>query len=521
MKKFAIIVVAVVFALASGTVRAATLTWTGAVDGNWDAATANWSGGSGIFVDGVDDVIFDNAAGGTINISPNMSPLSTTVSAASGTYTFNGGPIDSGSLTKSGGGTLWLNNPNTYTGGTVLNGGNVNPGNLVDGVFGTGPVTLNNGASVGFSRQNEGAIRSTNQWIVNSGAFVGGNSFSDWNYGAITLNGQLTVDTGSTGNRHLLGIISGAGRIVKTGWGNGSLYLYGANTYSGGTSNAGGWVKLGHTNALGTGTLWMDGVGQCLSAEANLNVGTGVTNSIMLLKDCQIVLWGNWPIVNYDMLLSGPISGPGGITIIGNMRKLVLSGANTFSGSTTINSAWLVISNSLALQNSTLICTNFSANTNVAFAAGITNFTLGGLSGTNDLALTNQAGAVFNLTIGNSLGIGSSYDGVLSGGGSLTKIGNSTFTLTATNTYTGYTAVSNGTLSVTHAQALSANVIYLSSSANLNLNFTGTMTNYMLIIKGVAWPTGTYGSNNFSQITGPGKVCTLWPPLSGMVITIR
>ena len=74
--------------------------------GNWDTTTANWTGDSTTFTDdGTVNVIFDKTNGGTITISAGMSPLSTTVSAASGTYTFSGGPIDgSGSLTKSGGG---------------------------------------------------------------------------------------------------------------------------------------------------------------------------------------------------------------------------------------------------------------------------------------------------------------------------------------------------------------------------------------------------------------------------------
>jgi len=420
----------------------------------------------------------------------------------------NAGGASSVTISSQSGG-LMLNAVSTYTGGTAINGGTVGQANLVDGVFGTGPITLNGGATVTFSRQNI-----TNQFVINSGTFGGGNSFSDYNYGPITLNGLLTIDTGGSGQRYLYGVISGAGGIIKTGaeMYDRGVFLFGNNTYSGGTTNNGGSIRLYNTNALGTGSLTMNG--GLLAAGADLSGGTGVTNSIVLLKDSTINLSSN-------MLLSGVISGCGGVTVAGGTKKLILSGSNTFCGITTISSGILVLSNSLALQNSTLYYNNMSANTNISFAAGITNFTLGGLTGSNNLALTNQSGLAINLTVGNNLGINSTYDGVLSGASSLQKAGYGTFTLTGTNAFTGSIMVSNGTLSVSKAQAFNGNAIYLSSTATLNLNFTGTTTNYMLTVNGIARPTGIYGSNNISQITGPGKVFTLWPPLGGLVIKIR
>jgi len=113
----------------SGTLNiplAATLTWNPGGGGNWDTATANWIGDASTFIsDGSQDVIFDKTAGGTITISAGMQPASTTVSATSGTYTFNGGPITgSGGLTKSGAGQLTMNTANnTYTGKTSVQGG--------------------------------------------------------------------------------------------------------------------------------------------------------------------------------------------------------------------------------------------------------------------------------------------------------------------------------------------------------------------------------------------------------------
>jgi hypothetical protein len=95
--------------------NAATLNWAVPGSGQWDTASPNWTGDATIFVsDNTQNVIFDNTAGGTITIASGMSPVSTTVSAASGTYIFEGGPIATGSLIKGGAGTLTLTGANTY-----------------------------------------------------------------------------------------------------------------------------------------------------------------------------------------------------------------------------------------------------------------------------------------------------------------------------------------------------------------------------------------------------------------------
>ena len=94
------------------------LVWNLAGGGDWDFTTDNWFGQTSAttqpFANAL-DVIFDNTAGGTINIPASVYPLSTTVSAASGTYTFAEGRSATGSLTKDGGGTLrvavWLRFP--------------------------------------------------------------------------------------------------------------------------------------------------------------------------------------------------------------------------------------------------------------------------------------------------------------------------------------------------------------------------------------------------------------------------
>lgn len=186
------------------------------------------------------------------------------------------------------------------------------------------------------------------------------------------------------------------------------------------------------------------------------------------------------------LTISANISGSGGLTFVGfrtnsgNAGRLILSGANTYTGVTNFYgygaaTADFYLTNSLALQNTTV---NYVANRGSTLffgnggTSGQTAYTFGGLSGNANINLNNNnttVGAVA-LTVGGN-NDSTTYSGILSStvaGGSLTKIGTGTLTLGGVNTFTGATTVSNGTLALASAGTLASTSYVIGNGGTFN-----------------------------------------------------
>jgi len=131
--------------------------------------------------------------------------------------------------------------------------------------------------------------------------------------------------------------------------------------------------------------------------------------------------------------------------------------------------------------------------------------TLGGLKGSQDMGLTNAGGAAVAFSIGNN-NQSTAYSGSLSGSGSLTKIGAGTFTLNATNSYSGPTVVQSGTLAFGAMGAVTNTVRFdLALGAFLDVQATaGLVLALNQELKGNGVVVGNVDASNGGIIT-PGS----------------
>ncbi|EBX7484096.1 hypothetical protein DS563_23985, partial [Salmonella enterica subsp. enterica serovar Ealing] len=126
--------------------------------------------------------------------------------------------------------------------------------------------------------------------------------------GDVTDNAVLELNTGGDFDN----AISGSGQVVKSG--DDVLTLSGSNTYTGGTTISGGTLIASNVEALGTGDVTDNAV-------LELNTGGDFDNAI---------------------------SGSGQVVKSGD-ETLTLSGTNTYTGGTLISGGTLVASNVEAL----------------------------------------------------------------------------------------------------------------------------------------------------------------------------
>ena len=155
---------------------------------------------------------------------------------------------------------------------------------------------------------------------------------------------------------------------------------------------------------------------------------------------------------------------------------LTLDGSNTYTGSTTVSVGTLDVTGSLA---SSVIGVSDGATLKVDGSSLGDTTSAVTLTGTGDMILAGNetigslagAGTVTNggytLTTGGN-DTSTTYSGVASGTGGLTKAGSGTLTLDGSNTYTGSTTVSVGTLDVTGS--LASSVIGVSDGATLKVD---------------------------------------------------
>ena len=566
-------------------------TRTASVTGNW-SNTATWGGNpvpaasDAVIINSNVTVTLDVNTNNILSLTINTQAATGTNGLVVGTYTLN-----TGTIVMTGSGTSGRFSTISISTGTVNATGNISfSGTAAQArlIF-SGAGTLNVGGSfaIGIFTASTGTVN----FNANAAQSIG-----SYTYNNLTLSGTLAkTTTGATVN----GILSLEGTATTTGtaatYGSSATLQYkGTGAQTTGTEFPATWsgsggvviantsgnavtlnqnktvnkaltVKAGAILALSNRTL---GSPTSLTLEGGATTGASITGSGILtlggdvtINDATTGTSGatiSAPLalgatrtftVNddgtsaTDLTISGIISGAFGVTKAG-AGTMMLSGANTYTGTTSISEGTLSAStivvaagasnignttSAVVLGSSTTSGTLLYTGASATYTRGFTvNAFGGGINNTTANLLTIGTGGIANggqLTLTNTSTGGTTISSIISSTGSITvnNSGTGTTTLSGTNTYTGNTSVSAGTLKLGSTTALGTSAATtVSLGAVLDLSGFTLSTARPLTLNGTgltASPAGaltnTGGNATYSGAITLGSASTITATTSG------
>jgi fibronectin-binding autotransporter adhesin len=360
-------------------------------------------------------------------------------------------------------------------------------------------ISLNGISAYNIRRSSTGPNSFLWQYQVGAGSWTDiGSSFAGGatttsagnSQAAITLSGIPAlqgVSSSSTIGLRILGW--GATNTGGTGFLNqfqtgddfiitGSVASASAFTTWTGTGSAGVWSN-GTAGQLGgnyandlANTVTFTGTATNVTASGPVQAGSLIfnTDSYILGGAVQLGVGSITTTGSITTNITASISGNGSSGLIkAGEGTLILSGNNSYSGTTTLNAGTLTIGNATAL----------GSTGNITFSGGALQYG----SGINtDLSprIRNSVSAIIVDTNNNNVTFGTALDASNTGG--LTKQGTGTLTLSVNNTLTGPLQVTGGTLSLSSGtlsiNTASASTISgtLSGSGSLTKQGAGTLT---------------------------------------------
>ena len=438
-------------------------------------------GGSGFGATAIANMVDDLSGNGTLKIdsititNPGnnyTAPSVTLVGGGSGVSAATlGTPTTSantsGGLTKSSAGNLTLSGVNTYTGATTINAGTLT---ISEGSIASSSNIVNNGAL---------AYALTTNARTYANAITGSGSLTKSGTNSLTLSGtnSYTGNTNVTGGTlQISGATNTGSSVLNVGSGSagaftvatgGSFATTGALNLGSGTTGNALTVQSGATMNVGSiANPWGSSYsvsGTLTSAGAwtvSTNRTTDTFNGSGTINAASLTLGNATTGMNY--------SGTGAINLSGSVTVATNNGAGapfyTQSGGT-LNASGMLLGDNV---------TNTSGSRTFNLTGGRVNLGAGGIASTGSTAatrvvnlgtgtlgasadwssslpmnLTTVAGVTINTldSADNSTARTITLSGVLSGtSNSLTKDGAGILVLSATNTYTGPTTISAGTI---------------------------------------------------------------------------
>jgi fibronectin-binding autotransporter adhesin len=350
----------------------------------------------------------------------------------------------------------------TYPGGTgsysSTTASGWNKGIFVDGlVSGSGNLILEQ-AGTGGNGANAEPTENGNQ------TGTGDTSIVMFTNNSNSYSGTITVEASSTAASSYLGVNGNTALQYAT------INLVGVNGGATAGEKWGSYPLLFQTPGTGDTSVTTDsftlgaleGTGNVALTEINEgNLAAG--NSVALTV-------GNSTAGAANATYSGVLSGGGSLTWAGS-GTWTLTGSNTYTGGTTISSGVLSLGVVNALSSTGAINVSGGTLSTGSFnnTVGAVTLTSGNITGTSGV-LTGTSYAVQSGNVSAILG---------GTGVALTKTTSGTVTLSATETYTGATAVNGGNLTITGALGNTAVTV---GAGTLNLNNASAISQNTLTV---------------------------------------
>lgn len=269
------------------------------------------------------------------------------------------------------------------------------------------------------------------------------------------------------------------------------------------TATSAGTLDLGGgTLTLANGALATTGNSDAVAGGGILAQGSGrttIANGQLGAANQEVI---THVIGTGGLEISSNISSGGGSYVKSGAGDVYLSGSNTFTGQTTILEGRAFAGSTTAFSaGSTLVLAN-----KAGVSANLNGFdvTIGDLAGGGGIGGGLNLGAN-RATIGgkNSTIVHTSYNGVISGTGGITKVGTGALSLFGNNTYTGATIVNSGSLRARNGGNFGSNsAATVASGAILEIwgnNITiGSLSGAGTVSNGSGTNTLSVGSDNTS-----------------------
>jgi fibronectin-binding autotransporter adhesin len=520
------------------------------LNGNSLSLTAFSGSGNGSFNPGT-GIITDNSA---------TSGTTTLTYAGSVTSTFSGsindGPTQHIAVAMGvTGGTLALLGSSSYSGGTTINQGNILVTATTNGLgttngTTTGVITMNALSSPTRLLVGNSATIANPIVITAANAGVGNGAIQAADTTNTTFTGPITVNAQTVSGGDIVGPASGTMIFTNSIIASSAVQQFivrsgdvqfadstGLSSYPVLGITGPGTVTLGHNNGIATntviepglnntaGTLDLSGFNQTVggitqptAAVATIETNEGPsTLTVNTPSTTAVAPFINFPDSapdTYAGILTDNSGGTGPLSLIkAGPGTLLLTGANNpYIGGTTI--AQGVLGAAVLSNGGTAGSVGFSsligaANSNVIFSAtgGILRYT--GVSASTNQALVVNPGVVGELDI-STAATALTWQGGLSGGNTPTgfiKGGPGTLTIDTsfTNSYSGNTTVSAGTMVVNGSLGTSGTGSHLSIASGATLVGTGTISGSLDHTAGTI-SGGTVGTVGTLAFTDPLKL---------------